>query len=104
MSNSPTFDLTAELLTVATAMDALAARGTVRLALKAAGLDASTVTSAQMLAVLRSVLPDDLTRRGVSDPGAVCARISERLTAANLVTSSDGADRAASIFERFGPR
>ena len=103
MANSPAFELTAELLGAATDLDALVARGTVRLALKSAGLDPSA-SPTQMCAVLRSVLPDELDRRGVADAKALCTRIEQRVAAAGLAAGSDGADRAASIFERFGAR
>lgn len=105
MADPTVFDFTAERLEQSTALDKLAARGTVRLALKAAGLDPGAVGSRQMLVVLKSVMPDELLRRGVDDAVAVCQRIGETLAKAGLSADScDGADRAAAIFARLGNR
>lgn len=103
MADNAVFDFTADRLQEATALDKLAARGTVRLALKAAGLDAGAVDTRQMLVVLRSVLPAELAKRGVDDAEAVCQRLGESLAKARLASgSADGADRAAAIFARLG--
>lgn len=105
MADPTVFDFTAERLEESTSLDKLAARGTVRLALKAAGLDPGAVGSRQMLVVLKSVMPDELQRRGVDDAVAVCQRIGEALAKAGLsADAGDGADRAAAIFARLGSR
>lgn len=105
MADPTVFDFTAERLEHSTSLDKLAARGTVRLALKAAGLDPGAVDSRQMLVVLKSVMPDELQRRGVEDAAGVCQRIGEALAKAGLsAEASDGADRAAAIFARLGSR
>lgn len=103
MADPKVFDFTAERLEQSTPLDKLAARGTLRLALKAAGLDPGTVGSRQMLVVLKRVMPDELLRRGVEDAPAVCQRIAEALAQAGLsADASDGADHAAAIFARLG--
>ncbi len=105
MADASVFDFTADRIEQSTALDKLAARGTVRLALKAAGLDPGAVDSRQMLVVLKSVLPGELHRRGVGDAAEVCQRIGEALAKAGLsADASDGADRAAAIFARLGSR
>jgi hypothetical protein len=103
VADNSVFDFTAERLEQATALDKLAARGTVRLALKAAGLEAGSVTTRQMLVVLKSVMPGELAKRGVEDAEGVCQRLGEGLATAGLSSdSADGADRAAAIFARLG--
>ncbi|HSJ99283.1 MAG TPA: hypothetical protein VLC53_19565 [Myxococcota bacterium] len=103
MADNSVFDFTAERLEEATPLDKLAARGTVRLALKAAGLDAGTVGTRQMLVVLKSVMPRELGKRGVEHAEAVCQRLGEALANAGLSSdAADGADRAAAIFARLG--
>jgi hypothetical protein len=103
MADSAVFDFTADGLVAATSLDKLAARGTLRLALKAAGLDPGAVTTRQMLVVLKSVLPGELRKRGVEDAEAVCQRAAEALARAGLSSeAADGADRAAAIFARLG--
>lgn len=103
MADNGIFEFTTDQLQGATTLDRLAVRGTVRLALKAAGLDPGTVTTRQMLVVLKSVLPGELRKRGVDDPEGVCQRASEALANAGLASdAADGADRAASVFARLG--
>lgn len=102
MATSEVFAKTADLLVAATRMEALTARGTIRLALKAAGLDAASVGAEQMSAVLRNLLPAELQTRGVRNAPEICAQLEAQLAAAKLARTSDGVDRAASIFERLG--
>jgi hypothetical protein len=103
MADNSVFDFTAERLEQQTSLDKLAARGTVRLALKAAGLDPGSVSTRQMLVVLKSVMPGELAKRGIEDAAGVCQRAGEALAAAGLSSDApDGADRAAAIFARLG--
>jgi hypothetical protein len=103
MADNGVFDFAAGRLEETTALDKLAARGTLRLALKAAGLDPASVGTRQMLVVLKSVMPAELKKRGVEDPEVVCQRIGEALANAGLSgDAADGADRAAAIFARLG--
>jgi hypothetical protein len=96
------FDCVAEKLEQGTDFDKLEARGTVRLALKEAGLDAKTVTGEQMTVVLQKVLPGELKTRGVDQPESVCESIVQGLK------SFDGASGAAddnspeAVFKRIG--
>src|SRR5262249_30057319 len=66
MADSATFDLACSELERRTSLNRLEVRGTVRIALKNAGLDGS-VTPAQMKVVLERVLPAELKARGVAD-------------------------------------
>ena len=103
MADTSVFDFTAEGIEQGTSLDKLAARGTGRLALKAAGLEPGSIGTRQMLVVLKSVLPSELHKRGVEDAAGVCQRIAEALARAGLsADASDGADRAAAIFARLG--
>jgi hypothetical protein len=104
VADSETFDFTADHLAEATpVLDRLSARGTVRLALKAAGLDPASVSTRQMLVVLKTVLPGELRRRGVADAEALCSGVAERLAGAGLAAGGpDAADRAAAVFARLG--
>ncbi len=67
------FDLTAERLEHHTDFDRLGARGTLRIALKAAGLEPKNLTGAQLQVVFEKVMPGELDSRGVSDVQDVCA-------------------------------
>jgi hypothetical protein len=66
------FDCVARALEEKTTLAELEARGTLRLALKEAGLDAASVTPEQMDVVLSRVMPAELVARGVDAPDSVC--------------------------------
>jgi hypothetical protein len=96
------FDLAAEKLEGRTDMDRLAARGTLRIALKEAGLDAGKLTIPQLRAVFEKLMPKELEARGVSDAAATCE------AAMNEIASSADATGVASVaspddvFKRLG--
>ncbi len=69
------FDLAAERLAHHTRFDDLAARGTLRLALKTAGLEPNHLTGARLRVVFEKVMPGELDSRGVSGVQAVCAAV-----------------------------
>jgi hypothetical protein len=96
------FDLAAENLERTTDMDRLAARGTLRIALKEAGLDAHKLTIPQLRAVFERLMPKELDARGVSDAAATCAA-----TMGEIARSADAIDTASSaspddVFKRLG--
>ena len=80
MSESAVFERTCAELERATSFDNLSARGTIRLALKSAGLDAREVTTAQMIVVVKRVLPGELKARGVKEHDAICSTIGAHLS------------------------
>ena len=96
------FDLAAEKLEGRTDMDRLAARGTLRIALKEAGLDAQKLTIPQLRAVFEKLMPKELEARGVSDAAATCqAAMNEIANSADSIgiASSVSAD---DVFKRLG--
>jgi len=99
VSDSRAFGFTCEEIERATSLDRLEARGTVRLALKQAGLEASSVTPHQMGVVLGELMPAELDTRGIADAAAVCARIRSGL--ASLPEESAG-DAPEAVFARLG--
>jgi len=102
VAESPVFDRTCEELERRSVLDRLAARGTVRIALKGAGLEVHGVDVAQMSVVLRKVLPAELASRGIADAGAVCEAIAEFLAGVDFDVGPDRASRAADTVARFG--
>jgi len=76
---SPVFEFVAGEIERRSALATLEARGTVRLALKRAGLDSSSVTSPQMRVVLESVLPEEIRSRGVARSEELCRAIAAAL-------------------------
>lgn len=101
MSDVSVFEWTCEALEQATTLERLEARGTVRIALKAAGLTANNVTVGQMKIVLDRVLPAELTARGIADAVSTCGRMKTRLAAQNMGAASAG-DSPESVFARLG--
>ena len=72
MADAPAFDWICREIEERTTLDRLEARGTVRIALKEAGLDSRGVTPAQLKVVIEKVLPRELGSRGVDDAPGVC--------------------------------
>lgn len=99
MADAEAFDYVCAALEESTSLDRLAARGTVRIALKIAGLEARTVTRDQMTVVMDKLLPEELTSRGIEDAPAVCAKIKTGL--GSLASSSD-AETPDAVFKRLG--
>ena len=96
------FDLVADELERRTDLAKLEARGTVRLALKEAGLDARSVTSDQMAVTLRRVLPKEIESRGIEDAERVCEGILSALEAAHPAgAATPEGDSPEAIFRRL---
>lgn len=99
MADSSAFELTCGVLERETSFDRLAARGTVRLALKAAGLDSHSVSPEQMVVVVRKILTDELESRGVEGASRVCATLAEELARLEPTSTPETPD---SVFARLG--
>jgi hypothetical protein len=82
-------------------LDRLETRGTVRIALKQAGLDPHTVVPQELAVVVQKVLPGELTARDVGDAESLCG------TLAKLVAERDAGEARETpeaIFARLGNR
>jgi hypothetical protein len=96
------FEWVSDEIERATSLDRLAARGTVRIALREAGLEPSSLDQRQLVVVLERVLPAQLAARGVADAESVCAGLRTRLPSAAPRASGDTPE---TIFHRLaGPR
>ena len=96
------FDLAAERLEYHTSLDRMEARGTLRLALKAAGLEPKRVTSGQLCVALAKVMPRELETRGVGDPAAVCNAVTDDLTKSSALTDMPPSSDPDEVFGRLG--
>ena len=94
------FGVVAEGLEEESPLDRLEARGTLRIALKEAGLEPARTSVEQMIVVLRKVLPGELETRGISDGERVCEALIQRVRAAGEVGGND--DGPEDVFGRFG--
>ena len=100
MSAENEFEFVCKALEASTDLDRLQARGTVRIALRAAGLEPEKVTAEQMSAVLDKLMPKELAALGVADPEAACATVASSLN--NESWAAPQVDSPESIFERIG--
>lgn len=98
---SPVFERAADELEVLSHMSRLEARGTLRLALKNAGLMPKTVNAKAMLVVLERVLPQLLMRRGVQSAPEMCRSISSIVRGLTSETSYD-VETPEKVFARLG--
>jgi hypothetical protein len=88
MADSAAFECVCLALERATQLSRIQARGTVRLALKKAGLDAAFVDCGGMRVVLQRVMPKELAARSVADAERVCEGLVLALDAADLGSSA----------------
>ena len=95
------FDFAAERLEHHTSLDRLTARGTLRIALKVAGLDPSAFTAGQLRVVFEKVMPGKLDSRGVSDVQDVCAAVLADLESAGDAAADASATSPDEIFRRL---
>lgn len=102
MSESRVFEWLAEELERTTPLSRLEARGTIRLVLKDAGLDAATVSPAHLGVVITRLMPDALRKRKVPDPDTLCERLLASLRAWASQMPAPVQDSAYDVFERLG--
>lgn len=104
MTGAALFDRVCEALEGASEMSRLEARGTMRIALRKAGLSPDAVDGAQMKVVLGRVLPDELRTRGVPESEGVSRHLAESVVGEDADAGA-GADRfakAEAALERLG--
>jgi len=99
MADSAAFEFACDELERRTPLDRLASRGTVRIALKQAGLEARSVTPEQLAVVVQKILPQELQSRGVDAVEEVCQRI---LGGLREVAAGPISDTPDAVFKRLG--
>ena len=99
MPDSPAFDYVSQALSEKTALEAIEARGTMRIVLKAAGLAAANVTPEQLEVVLERLVPGELEKRGISDATEICERIKDAVVAMDWEGPSEQSPE--SVFQRL---
>jgi len=99
VSDGTTFDYLCDELERQSTLERLEARGTVRIAVKQAGLDPLNATPQELAVVVQKVLPGELAARGIANSEALCAEL------ARLVAGRDAGARRETpeaIFARLG--
>ena len=95
------FDFAAERLEHHASLERLEARGTLRIALKAAGLGPKNLTGAQLQVIFEKVMPGELDSRGVSDVRDVCTAVLADLARAGGAAEDASATNPDEIFRRL---
>ena len=95
------FDLVADELEQRTDLAKLEARGTVRLALREAGLDARSATLEQMTVLLERVLPKEMITRGVEDAEQICQAILAAVSSSGASAATLDSESPEAIFRRL---
>ena len=103
MAESQVFDWVCDLLERETVLNRLEARGTVRLAMREAGLTPKTVTVDQIAVVLEKLLPQELEARAIENGEAVCRRLAEEVRRKGFDETVD-TESPEAIFRRLGAR
>ena len=98
---APVFDLVAEELERRTDLKELEARGTIRIALREAGLDARSVTAEQMVVTLERVMPNEIRARGIENADSVCAALITALKDTPLGEKKGDPESPEAIFRRL---
>jgi hypothetical protein len=93
------FNHVCDALEAATGLSRLESRGTVRLSLKKAGLDARSVSADEMSVVLDKLMAEELTSRGVPEADEVCVQLIVGLAQLGPENSVEG---ARDVFKRLG--
>ena len=96
------FDAAAESLERHTSLNRLEARGTLRIALKAAGLEPVSATAEQLQVVFEKLMPGELEKRAVSDGEAVCRTVAEEIASTAALPEEGASTELDEVFGRLG--
>jgi hypothetical protein len=96
------FDRAAEQLELSSDLDRLEARGTLRLAVKEAGLNFKALSILELGVVFEKIMPAELKLRGIDKAEEICSTLFK-----NLEATASGSEEAASssvddVFSRLG--
>ena len=87
-----------------TELNKLEARGTVRIALKEAGLDTRGVTAEQMSVMLEKAMAKELLARGVTDADEVCRGLVRSVKDFDGDQPQSSSESPEDVFRRLGGR
>jgi hypothetical protein len=95
------FDFAAQKLEQHTGFSQLEARGTLRIAVKSAGLETKTLTVAELGVVFEKLMPGELEQRGVKDTLSVCAAVLRELEEAPIAEDDSTSNNPDDVFRRL---
>jgi len=96
------FDVAAESLERHTSFNRLEARGTLRIALKAAGLEPGSAAAQQLQVVFEKLMPGELEKRAVSDAETICRAVAEDIASTPALPEEDTSTELDEVFGRLG--
>ncbi|HME68486.1 MAG TPA: hypothetical protein VKM54_01290 [Myxococcota bacterium] len=102
MADSAAFAWVCDQLQRATPLSEIEVRGTVRLALKQAGLDARNVSGAEMAVLLIKVMPLELQQRAVDNAARVCEDLSTQINREHFGEAGPDPKSVEAVFRRLG--
>jgi hypothetical protein len=95
------FDLAAEKLEQHTGFSQLEARGTLRIAVKSAGLSSDSIALDELRVIFQKLMPGELEKRGVSDIAGTCAAVMSDLESAPAAATDSASITPDDIFRRL---
>jgi hypothetical protein len=102
MAGSQAFEWLCEALENGSSLERLEARGTIRIALKEAGLEPRSVSPSELIVVVQRILPRELRQRGVADETSLCERFVSGLRSLEVSGARPTSDTPDAIFRRLG--
>jgi len=99
MAESQAFDRVCIMLEHLTELNRLEARGTVRIALKQAGLKSDSVRADEMVVAISAILIGELEARGIAEAADLCGKITDSLSRIDEAARDDAPE---DIFARLG--
>jgi hypothetical protein len=98
---TPLFDFAAQKLEQHTGFSQLEARGTLRIAVKSAGLELKSLTVDELRVVIEKLMPGELEQRGVEDTLSACAAVMRDLEDAPIAESDSPSNNPDDVFHRL---
>jgi hypothetical protein len=95
------FDFAAQKLEQHTDFSQLEARGTLRIAVKAAGLEPSSLSIEELRVVFEKLMPGELEQRGIGDTSGVCEAVLRELDNAPVSESDSPSNNPDDVFRRL---
>jgi hypothetical protein len=95
------FDFAAQKLEQQTGFSQLEARGTLRIAVKSAGLEPKGLSIEELRVVFEKLMPGELEQRGVEDILSVCEAVMRELENAPISETDSPSSNPDDVFRRL---
>ena len=95
------FDLVAERLEHHSELNRIESRGTLRIALKSAGIEPKSLAIDELRVVFAKLMPGELEQRGMSEAAAVCSAVMDDVTDSPEAAEADRSNKPDDVFRRL---